>query len=118
MLVKELYLQSDAFFFTSLRDSCPMQFLEAMSCGLPIVTLDIHGARKFIPDRAGIKIPVSDPNTAVTALANAIEYLYHHPQVRIKMGKIGYDFARTQTWSNKACWATKYYNRLIAEKDT
>ena len=116
--VKKLYLESDAFFFTTLRDSCPTQFLEAMAYGLPIVTLDIHGAKKFVPDRAGIKIPVTNPDTVITALAEAIKYLYHHPQARIDMGKIGYDFARTQTWSNKARWATKYYNRLIAEKDT
>lgn len=116
--VKKLYLKSDAFLFTTLRDSCPTQFLEAMAYALPIVTLDIHGAKKFVRDRAGIKIPVTSPDTIISGLANAIEYLYHNPQVRIEMGKIGYDFARTQTWSNKARWATEYYNRLIAEKDT
>ena len=116
--VRKLYLENDAFFFTTLRDTCPAQFLEAMAYALPIITLDIHGAKKFVPDRAGIKIPVTNPDTIIAALAEAIKYLYHHPQVRIEMGKVGYDFARTQTWSNKARRATEYYDRLIAKKDT
>ena len=115
--VKKLYLQSDAFFFTTLRDSCPMQFLEAMAYGLPVITLDIHGARKFVPDLAGIKISVTDPDTTVAALTHGIEYLYHHPQARIDMGKVAYDFAQTQTWSNKVRWATQYYHQLLAEKN-
>ncbi|MEL6495068.1 MAG: glycosyltransferase [Cyanobacteria bacterium J06623_7] len=114
--VRELYLASNAFFFTSLRDSCPTQFLEAMAYGLPIVTLDIHGAKKFIPPTAGIKVPVTDADNTVAALANGIEYLYHHPQARIEMGRVGYDFAQTQTWSAKAERATEHYQRLVEAK--
>ena len=110
--VKRLYLESDAFFFTSLRDSCPTQFLEAMSYGLPIITLNLHGARKFIPYNAGIKVDVTTAEETAYALAQAVEYLYDHPAVRSDMGKIGYDFAQTQSWSSKARLATKYYHQL------
>lgn len=114
--VKNLYLQSDIFFFTSLRDSCPTQFLEAMSHGLPIITLNIHGAKKLIPDGAGIKVPVTQVVKTVGALANAVEYLYHNPQERLTMGKIGYEFAKTQTWSNKAHRVTQYYDELLKHR--
>ncbi|MEL6581350.1 MAG: glycosyltransferase family 4 protein [Cyanobacteria bacterium J06621_12] len=114
--VKQLYLESDAFFFTSLRDSCPTQFLEAMSYGLPIITLNLHGARKFIPDGAGIKVDVTTADKTVASLAQAVEYVYDHPSERDVMGKIGYDFARTQTWSNKAHRASKYYHQLLKPK--
>ncbi|MEM8674496.1 MAG: glycosyltransferase [Cyanobacteria bacterium P01_G01_bin.67] len=115
--VKELYLSSDVFFFTTLRDSCPTQFLEAMSHGLPIITLNIHGAIKFIPDSAGIKVPVTKANQTVEALANAIEYVYKNPQERLRMGQVGYEFAKTQTWSSKASKMTKYYNELLKKAE-
>lgn len=111
--VKELYRKSDVFFFTSLRDSCPTQFLEAMSYGLPIITLNIHGAIKLIPDEAGIKIKVTDADQTVSKLANAVQYLYEHPQQRSTMGQVGYEFAKTQTWSSKANKLTIYYEELI-----
>ena len=84
-----------------------------MSHGLPIITLNIHGARKFIPDDAGIKVNVTTINQTLDALANAVEYLYDHDAERIAMGKIGYEFAQTQTWNSKAHQATKYYHQLL-----
>lgn len=111
--VKDFYLQSDIFLFTSLRDSCPTQFLEAMSHGLPIITLDIHGAKKLISDTAGIKVPVKEENQTVEALAQAIEFLAQNYQERLMMGKVGYEFAKTQIWSNKARSVTKYYDELL-----
>ena len=113
--VKNLYLKSDAFFFTSLRDSCPTQFLEAMSHGLPIITLNLHGARKFVPDTAGIKVDVTTEKMTINALVQAVEYLYDRPEERAVMGKAGYAFAQTQTWQNKAHEATKYYRQLLIQ---
>jgi glycosyltransferase involved in cell wall biosynthesis len=41
----DAYLDLDVFLFTSLRDSCGSQLLEAMARGAAIVTLD-HQARQ------------------------------------------------------------------------
>lgn len=111
--LKDIYLKSDIFFFTSLRDSCPTQFLEAMSYGLPIITLNIHGARKFIPDDGGIKVNVNTASQTVDALAKAVEDLHQNPEKRLEMGKVGYEFAQTQTWTKKADRVTKYYQELL-----
>lgn len=100
--VREALLEHDAFMFGSLRDSFASQFLEAMASGLPIITLDHQGAHDFIPDSAGLKVPVTTPAATAAALARAVEYFYHHPTEREAMGRAGYAFARTQTWGAKA----------------
>lgn len=112
--VKEEYIRNDIFFFTSLRDSFGSQFLEAMACGLPIITLNHQGAKDFIPQNAAIKVPVTDARGTVTALAKAIEHAYHNPQECLRMSQTGYQFAKTQVWSNKIDRMTKFYEELLA----
>jgi len=111
--VREKYLKSDAFLFTSLRDSCPAQLLEAMAFGLPIVTLNHHGARDLVPESAGIKVKVGSFATSVERLTNGIEHLFRFPEQRVAMGRIGYEFARQQTWSRKASLISQLYGKVI-----
>jgi glycosyltransferase involved in cell wall biosynthesis len=92
----------DVFLFGSLRDSFASQFLEAMACGLPIITLDHQGARDFIPSAAAIKVPVTLPEETSAALARAVEQLAAAPIRRAAMGRAAYQFARTQTWPARA----------------
>lgn len=110
--VKNAYLNSDVFLFTSLRDSCPAQLLEAMSQALPVIILDHHGGRDLVPTGAGIKVPVANPTETVNALAQAVEYMFKHPKERLQMGRIGYEFAKTQTWTQKALKMNEYYEEL------
>ncbi|MBO0932077.1 glycosyltransferase family 4 protein [Fibrella aquatilis] len=99
--VKEYYRESDVFFFTSLRDSCPMQLMEAMAYSLPVVTLALHGQNELVDEQTGIKVPVETPAQATTDLARAIEHLFHHPAERAQMAEAAYAFAQQQLWPNK-----------------
>ena len=110
--LKNQYLNSDVFLFTSLRNSLGAQLLEAMGCGVPVITLDHQGARDFVPDRAGIKVPVTNPTETAKTFAQAVEYMYKNPEKRLEMGRIGYEFAQTQTWSDKALKMSRYYEEL------
>jgi glycosyltransferase involved in cell wall biosynthesis len=110
--VKKEYLESDVFLFTSLRDSFGGQLLEAMAHALPIISLNHQGARDFVPERAGIKAPMNNPTETVKALAQAIEYMFNHPKEREEMGRIGYEFAKTQTWRQKAIDMSEYYKKV------
>ena len=114
--LKKEYLKNDVFLFTSLQNSLGAQLLEAMACGLPIITLNHQGAGDFVPDRAGIKVPVTNPTETVNALAQAVEYMSTHPQQRLEMGNTAYEFAKTQSWSHKALKMSEYYEELRAIK--
>ena len=111
--VREKYLKSDAFLFTSLRDSCPAQLLEAMAFGLPIVTLNHQGARDLVPKSAGIKVEVGSLATTVERLTSGVEHLFKFPEQRMAMGRVGYEFAKQQTWSRKADLISQLYGHVI-----
>jgi len=47
-LLSEYYKASDVLLFTSLVENCPLVVLEAMSCGLPIVSLHVGGVPELV----------------------------------------------------------------------
>ena len=87
------YLSHDLFMLCSLRDTYANQYLEAMALGLPILTLDHHGAHDFIPDAAGVKVPVQSAEATAAALARAVEHLYDHPAELESRGRAGFAYA-------------------------
>ncbi|GAB3894600.1 glycosyltransferase family 4 protein [Spirosoma agri] len=99
--VRDFYRKSDVFFFTSLRDSCPHQLLEAMAYSLPVVTLNLHGQAELVDEKTGIRVSVTTPEQVVADLARAIEWMYAHPDERLAMGRAGYAFAKSQLWETK-----------------
>jgi glycosyltransferase involved in cell wall biosynthesis len=107
------YEGADAFLFTSVRDSCAAQLLEAMAWGLPIITLDHHGASCAVPNAAGIKVPVTTIDETVAGLAAAMLRLAAHPDVRSQMGEAGYLHAQSFTWSKIAGRAVCSYEALL-----
>lgn len=106
----------DVLFFPTLRDSCPSQFLEAMAFGLPVVCLDIHGARDFVPSDAGIKVPVgrTAKDTAL-ALGRAVADLAGSRDRYTAMSRAAAQYARTQSWSLRIERMNEIYGELLAE---
>lgn len=78
--------QADAFLLTSLSGGISNAILEAMSCGLAVVTTDCVGMREVLTDGVeGFIVPLREPQATV----QAIEQLARHPQLRSKMGAAG-----------------------------
>ena len=96
--VREAYLSHDLFMLCSLRDTFATQYIEAMALGLPILTLDHHGATDFIPDEAGFKVPVQSAEATASALARAVEHLYAHPAELTRRGRASFAYASQFSW--------------------
>ena len=65
-------------------EGIPKSLLEAMACGLPIVTTDAPGCREVVTDADnGFLVPVRD----AAALAAALEKLIRDPALRQRMGQ-------------------------------
>ncbi len=47
-IIAEYYSSSDIFLFTSIAENFPLVILEAMTCGLPIVSFDVGGVKEAI----------------------------------------------------------------------
>jgi cytochrome b len=39
--------------------------------------------------------------------------MFKHPEERLGMGRIGYDFAKMQTWRQKALRMSEYYKEIV-----
>src|SRR5690606_29766449 len=90
----EIYRGADVFVFPSLLEGMGLVVLEAMACGLPIITTP-NGPSDIVRDGIdGFVVPVRDPD----AIAERLEYLYKHPDQRQEMGHNAQIRAREFTW--------------------
>jgi glycosyltransferase involved in cell wall biosynthesis len=113
--LRTAYAEHDAMLFTSLRDSFGSQVLEAMAVGVPIITLDLHGTRDFVPDAASLKVSVSTPEETVRNLARAIEEYSLLPATRRnQMSMHAWNFAKTLSWPARAGLVEKLYEELLS----
>jgi glycosyltransferase involved in cell wall biosynthesis len=99
--VRGCYADHDVFFFTSLRDSCPMQIVEAMAFGMPVVTLDLHGQGVIVDVDRGFKCSCSTPDVAIESLKSAILDLYNSPALFERLRAGAFKFAANQAWDKK-----------------
>jgi len=77
---------ADVFLLSSLSEGISNAVLEAMSCGVPVVTTDCGGMREAITNGVeGFVVPIMDPQ----ALAEVLFKLAEEPKMRQKMGMAG-----------------------------
>lgn len=82
--VRDCLQQADVFVLSSLSEGISNAVLEAMSCGLPVVTTDCGGMREAVTDGVeGFVVPVRDPESMAAALGRLVS----DPELRRRMGE-------------------------------
>jgi len=84
--LQQLYAQADIFFVPSRYESFGIIFVEAMRCGLPVLTLDSGGARDIV-DHGVTGLLAAGEDTA--QLADFLSQLITDPDRRARMGAAG-----------------------------
>jgi glycosyltransferase involved in cell wall biosynthesis len=81
--------ESDMLLFPSF-EGAGMVVIEAMGKGLPIVCLDHGGPGEYVTEECGIKVPLTDPETVIQGLADALSRLASDPALyeRLSTGAI------------------------------
>lgn len=82
--VVDICSRSDLYAMPSFREGLPVSSLEAMYCGLPLVTSRIRGLTDV--NKEGVNGFLCRPDDS-DAFAAKIEYLYAHPDMCAKMGR-------------------------------
>ena len=100
-LIYQEFCKADVFVLPTLADSFGLVHLEALACGVPVITTNNCGS--VVRDgREGFIIPIRDPET----LANRIELLVNDRALRQQMSENAKRRAQDFTWD-------KYRERLL-----
>jgi glycosyltransferase involved in cell wall biosynthesis len=89
--LNRFYSAGDVFVFPGINESLGMVYLEAQSCGLPVVAFENAGVPDAVQNgRSGILVPMYDTDL----FADAIQRLLTNKNLRQKMGKAALSYVR------------------------
>jgi glycosyltransferase involved in cell wall biosynthesis len=92
--VRSEFAQADVFAFPTLAEGLAMVHLEAIACGVPVVTTPQCGAQ-VRDGEDGFIVPVRDAR----ALADGLERIISDRQLRDRMSRSAKQRARQLNWS-------------------
>lgn len=108
-----LFAESDALLFTSLRDSFGSVVLEAVSSGLPILTIRHQGMRAFVPQAASVQVPSSTPARIARDLGEAMDALALDRKRLQAMSDAALRFAAEHTWERHREQMEGFYREVL-----
>jgi glycosyltransferase EpsD len=99
---------------SSFREGLPVNIMEAMACGLPIIASDNRGHRELIHNHEnGWIITPNDKD----AMSNRINILAHNNELRYKLGMSGRELIRKRYSISKVLDEKSYiYSNFMDEK--
>jgi len=111
--LKNFYNFSDVFVSCSLEDGFSMVQLQAMACGLPIITTFNTGASELINDgEEGFVLPIKN----MSLLKDKINILYNNDKLRNEMSNKSYLKAKNNlSWDLYGEKIIKFYEKIISE---
>ncbi|AFY90182.1 MAG: D-inositol-3-phosphate glycosyltransferase [Chroococcidiopsis cubana SAG 39.79] len=93
--LNEYYSTASVFVFPSLVEGFGLVLLEAMACGIPVITTPNTAGPDILTDGVeGFIVPIRD----VAALKEKLEWCYSHPEELAQMGKAARQKAEQLTW--------------------
>lgn len=92
--VGQLYHTADIFCFPSLREGLGLAAIEAMACGLPLITSNIHGINDYSEnDKTGFKCQRENINEITNAITILIESKEKRQKISIYNKEKANDFS-------------------------
>jgi glycosyltransferase involved in cell wall biosynthesis len=103
-----LYQECDVLLLPLTKVTANNAVLEAMSCGLPVISTDLPAMRLYVDDRSAILVP----SNAAADLADAVEELRLDDAKRQGMGRAARDRALALDWRRIAPMYEEIYRAL------
>jgi len=112
--VREYYWQSDCYLLTSFAEGTPTSALEAMACGLPIVSSNAGGLRNIVKEYENGFV-IDDFNKS--RYVEKIQLLKNDIDLRKKMFEINTKLAQNYRWDKVSQNITNKMQEVFNEKN-
>lgn len=96
---------ADVFVLATSNEGWANVFLEAMACGLPVVTTDVGGNKEVVSDDSlGIVVPFGDREALREAIATSLQRSWDKEQIR--------RYAEQNTWDERVERLSSHFFRI------
>jgi glycosyltransferase involved in cell wall biosynthesis len=107
--LKQPLSAADVFVLATANEGWANVFLEAMACGLPVITTDVGGNKEVVNSpELGMVVPFGDSEALLSALILALEKAWQASEI------IGY--AQQNSWDTRVSVLTEEFRRLVSNK--
>ena len=100
-----LYAGASAFCYPSLMEGFGLPILEAMSCGVPVVTSRGSSTQEVAGD-AAVLVDPRDTTSIANGITDALKR-------RVELVELGYNRAAKMTWKNTAIATAAIYDEVV-----
>lgn len=91
LMAHDIFVAPCVIHASGRRDGIPNTVIEALSCGMPVVSSNIHALPEVVRNgETGLTVPPGDPEV----LADAIQWCMEHPAEARQMGRQGQQLVR------------------------
>jgi glycosyltransferase involved in cell wall biosynthesis len=109
----EIMSKADLHCMSSLAEGNPGVLYEAISLGIPTISLDKDGMHDTLKNENGILIPITSYNETTKSYASKIDELINNPNYLIELKERTINLASKVTWSKKIEQFEKIYDKAI-----
>jgi glycosyltransferase involved in cell wall biosynthesis len=114
--LQQYYYNSDVFIFASTCETFGMVILEAMSCGLPVLSSKQSSMRSTFKE-----IPIYFDPFEIESIKKSIKKIYNNPKLLLDMSEKSFSFSKKFSWkttSEKTFVYLSSVSKLIKNKNS
>jgi glycosyltransferase involved in cell wall biosynthesis len=110
--LRELYQRAHVAWVPLKDVTASNSIMEALACGLPVVTTDVGGMKDYISKECGFLVPPRYPRLHAEYLMTVVR----DPEIRMRMGKAARARAEQLSWQRIAQEMTQVYLALLRDQ--
>lgn len=109
-----IYQSADIMINPSLADNMPISLLEALACGVPVVSTDVGGIPYLVEHgKTALLVPPQNPK----AMADAVLLLLNDPAKAAQLRLAGAESVQCYAWPNVRDRLLHVYERVLTKSD-
>jgi glycosyltransferase involved in cell wall biosynthesis len=112
--VNQYYQKSHLHAITSMAEGNPTTIWEAMSFGIPTITLDHCGMHDTVCNKCGVRIPLASLDVTVKSYAANLERLISDSELITELSRGVLECSKRFSWSQRGIDWNGYYEAAIA----